>query len=477
MNFRTQLRHLFNWNRHYYYLSFVLTIFSGIWSAANTIDHPFINFTVIIVSLGACFIGFSNDNASWKYLQSLPISKREVYHLKLADSLICFIPLTFWLLVNRELAYQLIADEKVFNLISFLKFFLIYLVGVAFVALWSFYKLFEAVRAPYVKSDLRMYNLQLLRNGLLWFSAIVFGGVFFIWFMYFLSQQFPLILGFIGFVVKPFLNVWGFLFFLLILFGLEYRRVFGRWLDEKRSYTRLNWNSFRDFPLMGISLASLFLIPNLLFNVLFSTVPDYLGKSAMAEAVHKMDVKKVNKLIKEGHDVNRVSSKGYSPLMVAALSGNEMLYGYLQDKGATKGGVVPSGSKHAGLDLLGLALLGGNLSIVKDLVTKGNVNQRFDGKTPLHLVSASCNEKVIDLLLETGADPNALIKTGKQKGLSPLAIASGKGCLNGVISLIENGANPHYKDPSGKLAVDYVKTNRLELSYYLQKKSRAPAGK
>ena len=76
------------------------------------------------------------------------------------------------------------------------------------------------------------------------------------------------------------------------------------------------------------------------------------------------------------------------------------------------------------------AAMFGKIEAAKKAIADGaNVNaKKDDAETPLHRATVeamdSGSKKVIELLIENGADVNAKIVDGRKKGMTPLAIAN-----------------------------------------------------
>ena len=71
---------------------------------------------------------------------------------------------------------------------------------------------------------------------------------------------------------------------------------------------------------------------------------------------------------------------------------------------------------------------------------------RFDGQTPLHVISYLGGEGAARVLLELGVDANAR----DANNATPLHLASGQGKFGVVLLLLQNGADIHARDDKGR---------------------------
>jgi ankyrin repeat protein len=210
-------------------------------------------------------------------------------------------------------------------------------------------------------------------------------------------------------------------------------------------------------------------------KLLLNQVPELYGNLKANEFVYHKDFGNLEKLLSDKKELNRSSETGFTPLMVTAHLGNEKYFEILRQQGASLNGEVnyPKDKFLHQRNLFHLALIGKNPEIVAKLLSEKNLNESINGVSPLHIASWNCSPKIIDLLILKGAHLNARNKKGK----TPLHIASENNCLKGAMALLESGADPNLRDESGKLAFDYAKDAGNDLAYYLEKKSRGPAGK
>ncbi len=474
MRFFGQLRHSYFWNKYYYFLSIALTSIAAGFYYTGFDPFDIVCYPMILFALIFSFSSFQKDNFSIKYLQSLPISKKELYHLKLADNMLSLSPLFFWGVIFSPLVLNIFTDEKSTGVEGFVMLFLYYLFAAILISLWSFYRLYEMSRAAFVKGNPKIYNYQTMKLGIFYFTAAVYIIYSFIFAVDRLQHYAPQFRMDLFAFLSPLNSSWTVFGLVAVFTWFEYHRIFRRWQEEKRSYLRINWKPLRDVPLMALALSSILIPP----VYVFSQSPTDYGKSALMDHVRSGKIAEVQKLLDQGVNINSKSTMGYTALMASAHLGNEKMYFYLLSKGASKEGVVHKSHKaFKGKDIVWLAVYGGNEAIARDLLNSKNVNQAQGASHLLHIASYSCHERIIDHLLELGADPKVKVSAGKNNlGKTPLHFATERNCLNGVISLIEAGAELNVRDSAGKLAAEYTKKYNKDLRYYLERKSRSPAG-
>ena len=111
---------------------------------------------------------------------------------------------------------------------------------------------------------------------------------------------------------------------------------------------------------------------------------------------------------------------------------------------------------------LSKAAIEGDVSVASKLVASGEKVNDVDwwGWTPLLWAAYYGQNKMVDYLLEQGADPNAVTKEAYgnfKPGASVLILAAYYGHSMIVESLLAKKADRAYKDHMGKTALDYAK--------------------
>ena len=147
----------------------------------------------------------------------------------------------------------------------------------------------------------------------------------------------------------------------------------------------------------------------------------------------------VEKLLKEGADVNAKNSEGYTALILASSNGHKEIVEMLLEKGAD----VNAKDKYV-YTALELASRNGHTEIVSMLLEKGaDVNAKTnEGITALIRASEKGHTETVARLLEKGADVNAK----DSDGWTALMWASRNGHTETVTILLEEGADVNAKD-------------------------------
>ncbi|MCY3975095.1 MAG: ankyrin repeat domain-containing protein [Simkaniaceae bacterium] len=213
-------------------------------------------------------------------------------------------------------------------------------------------------------------------------------------------------------------------------------------------------------------------------------LPDEEGERALTYAIRKGNVEIVRELLKHGADTACVDEDNRTPLMLAAKRGRPEIAKVLIARGADvnaynddyetplwlamKHGrtetvrellaldarlpVVPTTERTYGLDLAHPLLdmvIKGYTEIVEEWLEKG-ADVGIDrtggmwGHTPLTVVAGkSSREKIVEKLLESGADVNCV----DDQGDTPLTRACQAGCTEIVRKFLEVGARVDYVHP------------------------------
>jgi hypothetical protein len=111
-----------------------------------------------------------------------------------------------------------------------------------------------------------------------------------------------------------------------------------------------------------------------------------------------------------------------------------------------------------------------NLEFLEYLIDKGldidSVNQ--NGFSALMMACQKGNSRIVNFLLDKGADVNIQGTTLEFGAQTALALAAQKGVLKIVESLLNRGANVDFQDSSGSTAIDYAsKYGRVEVVSFL----------
>lgn len=184
----------------------------------------------------------------------------------------------------------------------------------------------------------------------------------------------------------------------------------------------------------------------------FQVLPE--SKRELLYAVFSGNTALLDRLIEHGADVNQeMFSNGVTPLFIATESGKDAIIKVLLKNGAAlTGGIFEQEPA------LHTAARGGSVWFINELRTKyaalynEQINKPdYNNETPLSIAIANDNKKVIDYLLENGADVSPEINE-----ISPLFTAIKSNNIETAERLITQGIDIHQTDPENdKTALHY----------------------
>lgn len=176
----------------------------------------------------------------------------------------------------------------------------------------------------------------------------------------------------------------------------------------------------------------------------------------------------VTLLTEKGAEVNARMTGGFTALHLAAQQGQTEVVKILIAAGADK--TLLSEPKGAGLQPIHLAALGGHVSAMSTLYKAGVSIDALTGdkKTPLMIALAAKQDKMANLIVNTGANLNA----AEVQGLTPLMILSSyDGSLDLAKKMVEKGAKIETESKGNATALDYAKSKkRDDLIKYFESK-------
>ncbi|KAK6169341.1 hypothetical protein SNE40_020414 [Patella caerulea] len=213
-----------------------------------------------------------------------------------------------------------------------------------------------------------------------------------------------------------------------------------------------------------------------------------LGKGATVDCVNKdqntplhiavrySDIQLVHLLISQSSAINRANIEGDTPIHVAAKYGRINIINYL----VTVKGLNIAALNKRNETPLHAAIISEKDDTAMTLINKmENLDIRDDdGSTFVHLAVVYCSSKVLESLLERGADTNSI----NQLGETPLHIAAKTNNAEAAKVLIEKGCNVNSKCPDGNTPLHIAaKTNNAEAAKVLIEKgcnvnSKCPDG-
>ncbi len=461
---------VYEWHKEQLWLQFLIISVCAIF--INFFElHPLfevaiylISITKIVLSLKLMNVnpGSVNDqeNFSWKYYQSLPVSKKDLYHLYLINHCFNFLPGMFWFICfHRPLAG--LFEISPWELLRWVPLILLALFAFG---LQSFAALVVYPRTQFSKINKRTLLYQNLRNSLYYVAAVMYAFLGFGVFVKLTYKEYPKLFKLIQDLEPYIWNKYLGIFTLIVLVVWMYRDNFRIWLDDKRRTPKANWKALRDVPLMtGVIIL-------MIFPTTFLTTTNDGGPD-LHEAVIENKLQTVKILLKNGENINLKNDYGYTPIMTAAGRGRGEIFDFLAKAGADQNQVTYK-RQNFGLsdsDLFELSVFGGNISIVKKLFKPERVNIAFPdtGNSLLHSAVKRCHEEVIELLIENKANLNAVNKLGQ----TPLHLAASENCFPAAASLFEAGADPLIKDKKNKLAYEYGTRSKRSPASYIERKT------
>ena len=188
----------------------------------------------------------------------------------------------------------------------------------------------------------------------------------------------------------------------------------------------------------------------------------------------------VERLLREAPSLIHEKDNGLSPILVAAYNRHPEVANFVAEKvvalnifeaaaiGKTNHIVLllarapqlVNAYSEDGYQPLGLASFFGHLETARYLINAGaRVNSPSGNKmkvAPLHSAAAGRHAAVVKLLLEHGADPNAL----QEGGFTPLHTAAQNGDLESIHMLLFHGADADAKSREGKTPIEYATENK-----------------
>jgi len=189
-------------------------------------------------------------------------------------------------------------------------------------------------------------------------------------------------------------------------------------------------------------------------------------------AVELGKIEAVKQHLNDGTEVNAKGETGRTPLHWAAIEGHKEIAELLIAKGAdvntkTNDGKTPldeainpfynnteianllhkHGGKHGTIHS---AVGGGDVEAVKEFLAAGADVKDKRGFTPLHWASIAGYKETVELLIDNGADVNAM----RGGGGAPLSYAASWGHKEIVELLIANGAEVNVKDAFSETPLD-----------------------
>jgi uncharacterized protein len=163
--------------------------------------------------------------------------------------------------------------------------------------------------------------------------------------------------------------------------------------------------------------------------------PQIDGMTALHWATYQDDLETAEMLVRAGASVKAANRYGVTPLSLACTTGNSAMVEMLLQAGADPNTALPGGET-----ALMTAARVGTLASVKALLARGaNVHGKDDrrGQTALMWAAAEGHARVVEVLIEVGAD----FRTRLTSGFTPLLFAVREGRINVVQALLKAGVD------------------------------------
>lgn len=473
----TVLSHNFSWMKKDFILLLLLIFITA--AVLHYIEmDSFFQFILMLIILGKAFafnasytiLDNSVDQFSWKFLQGLPLSKKELIVSLALSYFVSLIPVIialacFWPTLNKLYFHDdFIMIKWIINL-SFAFMFL----GISVIR-----TTIEFPRVEYQKRNANKKLIRLLRR-LLVFSAALF---YFMWATHILEEQFDvdvyLKIKMILRTLGMFVSSWWSVPIWMSLVVFNFYKTLRCWNNEKKSYYSNIWKPKKEYTVMGVSIS---LIIIFILNVDIAIPDRYEGK--IQREVFRKNYVNIEKKLKENYDINIVNKYGTTPMLVAIREGNLEMVKFLEKKGAHFEGELGRKKDKVKYDAILLAIYSTNTGMLEYVYSKAKMENdlyKSNGFDPIHYAAMTCKAQMVDYLLQKSSDPNVRNADGE----TPLLVASRAGCLSAAIALKDAGALFDVKDKNGKdaLAIVRADTNYSkydELRYFIEKNMRKPA--
>lgn len=484
-NIKTFFSAFYDLNKRDFWFLVFITIAMGI--IVNFYPfHAFVKTGIIIINAGYIFnfmrsasvlpsVSSDFDRYSWKYFQGLPLSKRELLiSLVLTDLLIMF-PSLVWLMAFFKQLSGLFTNSpaEIAWAVKIFFFLIPILISISFSSIKNN---ITFPRKQYSKVDPRIAFFNLVKRVSIYAVVLVYAALILDYGSEYITWDPKPLFAWIWKYFPP-LHAWYLIPVLFLGVVRQYFSTLKEWQNEKSSYIKIDWQPKRDFSIIAVCFVLVW-VP-----IKFSDIdtPDEYKNGAYVNAVYEMDYERLHALLAKSEDINKPNEFGFTPLIVAARRGDFYTFKWLEKNGAKIQGVTKKANNRdqTGLTVFLAAVKGGNQDLVEYLLNKGANPNEMNQETKsfaIHYAAKGCKTKVLDLLLEKKADLNVLNKN-KQ---SALHVAAYDKCFTSVALLLDAGINPALADNDSKTALQYVKQNTSaskELAFYLDKRSRRPAGK
>lgn len=392
-----------------------------------------------------------SEGFSFRYINSLPLTRNEIQFLISFHAIFRALP-------GIILVFAILQDLRIAILL---------LLGAVFVGLTQLASALHQKRSELFK---KKHNIQF--NALLGNKTLI--TLAFIALIALLDQRlgilthwerlrlFYLPAKFVGKSMEFLFETWAAVPAVILTNAILWRGNLINWKDEFRSYPKK-----LPTPINKFGYASILLIFAMGFY-LNSTPPFEFIDEPLHSAIASGQLKKVKTLLESGEDINQENRYGFTPIMVAAISGDQQIFSELLLKGAHLKGRPNERSGLKNKDILYLAIKGGNERIIEQILRHKSfsLTESVARSPVLHLAARECLPKSVEEILKKGISANVSTKDGE----TPLHFAVKDKCFAVIDLLMSHGADPYLVNSEGKSSLDMTRDKGM--LFYLKK--RAP---
>lgn len=419
-------------------------------------------------------VASTGDRFSWKFLQGLPVNKRELLISLSLSRLLVGVPLLTWIILFGSSVADFFIEAKVIASYNVFKLVINLILVFILAGISSIYFVITYPRMEYQKK-----NQNQLIVSIRSFLVMSAGFIYFFIGVLALNEFYEIdLLIYISKIInwgEAITFSWWLVPILFLIIFAHYHLTMETWLDERKSYKPIApLNPIKEWSIISV-LTFLIIYP--LTQIDYDTPIIYRGNS-LVKAVYYKSYTQIEKKISAKQNINSKNKYGFSPMLAAIHEGNTEMVIFLNKLGAKIEGSINGRKKHlSGFDPLMLAVQSKNTEMVQLIISKGFQLNQKNSKTgfyPIHLASALCDSRMLDFLIKSGADVNSL----NDKGETPLIVAARNNCFSSAVSLQAAGAAFDIVDKNGKRAASYFfKSQNKEFRYFLEKHSRLPSSK
>jgi ankyrin repeat protein len=173
------------------------------------------------------------------------------------------------------------------------------------------------------------------------------------------------------------------------------------------------------------------------------------ARNDLFRAVTNDNARSVARILDRGMDPNTADEQGQLPLVAALMEESATVVDLLLKHPALK----PDLANRAGETPLMVAALRGNERWMERLLALGAQVNR-EGWTPLHYAASAPEAKVVAWLLDRGAEINAVSPTGT----TPLMMAARYGAIDAARLLLARGADATFRGRNGADAAAFARS-------------------